>query len=480
MPKAKAPRKKAKKTVQSPWKARLLGYWRQLELWRQKYPYRYWTGALLVLPATLLGVFVLSLIFLVWAGAFGELPTRDRLGAMETPEASWLLDHKGQIMSRYYEVNRELVAAEDVPDVLLQALLSTEDARFFEHRGIDWQATTRAIVFSGLLGKEAYGGGSTLSQQLAKNLFPRHIEGKFDLLIAKIKEAIVASRIEREYGKEELLTMYLNTVPFGENIYGIKLASLRFFNVEPDKLSITQAATLIGMLKANSSYHPVWHPEASLKRRNLVLSRMAGEGHLGQMNLDSLQARPLDLEENKSRTESNRTYFTDRFRDEIEALLNGRRNAQGKPFNLERDGLRIYSSLDARMQQKAEKALRTHLADLQKSFREHWKGKTWDNEEELLNATIKESRRYQSLLASGMTAEEAKAGFGESREIEFSAASALGKQKLKSSWKDSVRQELLRLRAGFVVADPETGAVRAYVGGDDYRSTPFNSALAQR
>jgi penicillin-binding protein 1A len=429
-----------------------------------------------------IGVLLIGLLIgAVYTGVFGALPSRDSVASVETPEASWLLDRNGNVLSRYYAQNRDNVDISELSPDLLGALVATEDERFFDHEGVDWIATARAIVFTGILGKREQGGGSTLSQQLAKNHFPRTGSGKFDILVTKIKEAFTASRFEEEYDKEELLALYLNTVPFGENMYGVKVASNRFFGVDPIDLKVEQAAVLIGMLKANSSYHPVWHPEASKKRRNLVLNRMMGQNLLTQSAYDSLSSLPLKLNEKRDRARARTSYLSDRVKADILKILEISDGSDLDPIDqLSSGGLRIYTSIDEDIQVMAEKALQDQLAEMQPRFFEHWKGRDPLNFDEPLQANIRASHRFRSLVASGMTEKEALASFGESREIIYADHSALGARKIQSSWKDSVRSELLRLRASFMVADPETQDVLAYVGGTDYFAVPFNSAVAER
>ncbi len=452
----------------------------RLQGWRQARPFTFWSVALVGLPLVSVVSLVFGLLFAVWIGVFGSIPTRDKIKNVETPEASYLLDRKGDYIARYYDTNRELVDDDEIPETMLQALLSTEDSRFFEHSGVDWEATGRAVWYSGLRGQEEQGGGSTLSQQLAKNHFPREGRGKFRLLISKIKEAFTAQRFEKEYSKAELVTLYLNTVPFGENIYGVKLAAQRFFDVDPLALKTEEVAVLVGMLKANTSYHPVWHPEAALERRNVVLIRMAEQGYLDTVLRDSLVGLPLNVKEAKDRDRVEAGYFVDRVKTEIEGILKELKDDRGRPYGIGRSGLRITSTLDLELQRHAEKSLKTHLDDLQPSFREQWRREDPEGFAEQLDKAILESPRFKEMLAAGKSEEEALAGFGESRKMTYAESSAYGARKMKSSYRDSLRAELLRLRASFVVADHHTGEVLAYVGGGDHFAVQYNSAAAKR
>ena len=448
--------------------------------WRRNRPVTFWSVVLLGLPTLLVLLAVSTLLLAVYFGYFGEIPSRDNIKNVETPEASYLLDRNGDFIARYYDMNRELVDDDEIPDVMLQALLSTEDARFFEHSGVDWEATARAVYYSGLRGQEEQGGGSTLSQQLAKNHFPRQGRGKFNLLISKIKEAFTAQRFEKEYSKAELVTLYLNTVPFGENIYGVKLAAQRFFDVEPLALKTEEVAVLVGMLKANSSYHPVWHPEAALERRNVVLRRMTQQGYLDSLTRDSLMALPLNVKQANERERAEAGYFVDRVKTEIEAILKDLTDERGRSYGIGKSGLRIYSTLDLELQRLAEKSLKSHLADLQPNFRDQWRRDSPEGFDAQLDKAIRESDRFKAMLAAGKSEEEALESFGESRKMTYAEQSAYGARQMKSSYLDSVRAELLRLRAAFVVGNHQTGDIFAYVGGEDHLAIQYNSAAAKR
>ena len=411
--------------------------------WRRDRPVLFYAGAaaiaLLLLGALLVGGLVLA----VYLGAFGALPSRADVAAVQTPEASALLDRDGALLARYYAENRELVDPDDIPPALVEALLATEDERFFEHHGVDWWALGRAVVRTGLLGQREQGGGSTLSQQLAKNHFPRSGGGKLALLVSKIKEGFTANRFEDEFSKEELITLYLNSVPFGENIYGVKVAARRFFGVEPVDLRTEQAAVLVGMLKANTAYNPVRAPERALARRNLVLRRMRGLGFLTEVEYAELAALPLEVNTERADVGSGASYFSERVRRDVEAMLLRLGAAAGEELDLNTDGLQIYTTLDLGAQRLAEEAVRATMAELQPAFEEHWRGREPDGFAGLLRA-------------------------------------AAGGTPPTGALADSLRAELLTLRAGLVVADPETGDVLAYVGGTDFARAPFNGATARR
>ena len=453
---------------------------RWVKKWRSLTWY-YKALSLLGLGIVLGALALLVLIAAVSAGAFGELPTKAQIAAIQTHSASTLYDRNGLLLSRYYRENREAIHYEDLPPVLIEALVATEDARFFEHEGIDWIATARAVVYSGLLGQREQGGGSTLSQQLAKRHFSRRGGGLPRLVLAKITEAIIAGRFEEVYDKEELIGLYFNSVDFGENIYGVKVAARRYFNVEPDQLRIEQAAVLVGMLKGTTSYNPVANPERAIERRNLVLRRMRDQGFITVTDYAELSAMPLGLEESRAKAQAQTSYVSERLRVEVDAILRAleEQNAAA-PYDLFTSGLHITTTIDRELQTIAERSLQTTLADLQPKFREQYARRDPDQFGPLLEAAVQASDRYRAMKSQGMSPAEIETSFGESRTMRFAEGAALGPGERTSSYRDSVRAELLRLRAGIMVADPYTEEVLAYVGGEDYATVPFNSASAKR
>ncbi|MBK8041794.1 MAG: transglycosylase domain-containing protein [Haliscomenobacter sp.] len=221
-----------------------------------------------------IAVFLQIFALLIYNGAFGPLPTRKELKDIRNSNASEVYSADGAILGRYFIQNRVNADLEEIPASMINGLIATEDARFTQHRGIDLRAMIRVLVKSILLSRESSGGGSTLSQQLAKNLYPRQNYGRFSMIVNKFKEMFTARRLEKLYTKEELLGLYLNTVPFSDNIYGVKVAAHRFFAKVPQNLNVEEAAVLIGMLKGPSLYHPVKHPERAQDRRNVVLRQM--------------------------------------------------------------------------------------------------------------------------------------------------------------------------------------------------------------
>jgi penicillin-binding protein 1A len=244
-------------------------------------------------------LFILLLFLSVWSGALGSLPSSDELISIENPAASEVYSADSVLLGRYFIQERSNINYLDIPKHVEDALIATEDVRFYDHNGVDTRSLGRVLIKSLLLQNESSGGGSTITQQLAKNLYPRKDYWFFSLFINKIREMIIASRIEEAYEKPAILTLYLNTIPFGDNTYGLEAASQRFFSLPAKKLSIEQGAVLIGMLKATHSYNPRINPAQSLSRRNIVLGQMKKYGSLTTEKADSLMDVPLVLKYNK-------------------------------------------------------------------------------------------------------------------------------------------------------------------------------------
>jgi len=246
----------------------------------------------------------------IYIGIFGAIPDTREILNYENSTASEIYTSDGVLLGKYYLQERTNATYEELPSHLIEALVATEDVRFYQHNGIDFQSLIRVAVKTLILGDRSSGGGSTLTQQLAKNLFPREGSGKISLAVSKVKEMIIARRIESVYSKEEILTLYLNTVSFGNNAFGIETASVRFFNKAPEALTLQESAVLVGMLKATTLYNPKRNPERSLERRNVVFGQMEKYGYLFESQLDSLTNLPLEIDFTlTSHNEGIATYF---------------------------------------------------------------------------------------------------------------------------------------------------------------------------
>lgn len=431
--------------------------------------------------AFVIGTILVALFFLVvYLGFTGPVPNSEQLQKIKNPLASELISEDGKVIGRYYIENRSYVNFKEISPYLINALIATEDARFYEHRGIDEIALMRVLFKSILLQKEGAGGGSTLSQQIAKNLFPRKSFGPFTMPVNKLREAIIAYRLERIYSKEDILTLYFNTVPFGENIFGVEVACERFFNKKPSEVSVTEAATIVGILKANNSYNPRKYPERAKERRNTVIAQMVKYGHLNQAEGKSLSEEPIKLNYKVvSYEQGPAPYFTERLKPQLLEWCENNYKADGTPYNLYTDGLKIITSLNADMQRYAEASVAEHMKKLQQVFDEHWNNRApWGKDESVVKRAIQRSDQYKKLKEAGLS----DAAIQE--EMKKTANRVLftwkGAEQKEISAIDSVKHSLQLLNAGFMAMTPDNGAIKAYVGGIDFRFFKYDHVRAQR
>ncbi len=423
----------------------------------------------LVISFTLVVLAVLGLAgafyYSVAWGFFGVLPDTQKILNYENNTASEIYSVDGVLLGKYFFQERTNASFQDLPPHLIEALIATEDARFYQHKGIDIQSLFRVAIKTLLLGNRSSGGGSTITQQLAKNIFPRTDKGLLGLPISKIKEMIVAKRIEWVYEKEDILTLYLNTVSFGNNAFGIETASVRFFNKLPLDLTIEESAVLVGMLKATTLYNPKRNPEKSLTRRNVVFSQMEKYGFLTNSKKDSLQNLPLEIDFTlTTHNEGIATYFREYLRTEIQAWCKTHKNEDGKPYNLYTDGLRIHTTIHSKLQIFAERAVSEHMKKLQLTFNEHW-GNTrpWYQNRNTLLTAIHKSDRYQRLKAKGLSEMEIQENFKDPQPMKIFTWD--GEKEVDMSPLDSIKHYLYFLNTGFMAMDPTDGAILAWVGG---------------
>ena len=421
-------------------------------------------------------------VFLLFHGIvhewFGEMPTFEELENPETNLATEIYSADGKLLGTYYIENRSNVSYADISPDLINALISIEDARFYEHSGIDKIALFR-VAYGVATGNSDQGGGSTLTQQLAKNLFPRGENlSKSKLVIRKFQEWVTATKLEYNYSKDEIIAMYLNTVFFGHNAYGIKKAAETFFGKEPDELNIEEAALLAGVVNAPTKFSPKRNPKNALTRRNLVLKRMETSGYITEAEYDSISQIPIDmshfgiLDHNTGQA----TYFREFLRGEMTEWAKTHFKQDGTPYNIYKDGLRIYTTIDSRMQQYAEEAVREHLAlDLQPAFYTHWEGDPKapfvlpDDEdvEKIMTLSMKRSERYRVLKKAGLPMDSIIANFN--TPIPMTVFSWDGPIDTVFSPMDSIRYYKYFLQSSLMSVETGTGYVRAYVGGNDYR-----------
>lgn len=432
---------------------------------------------LLILILILAGfLFYLSIL----TGLFGALPTNKALQSIRNSTPSEVYSADGVLLGRYYIQDRSNVSFKDISPNVIAALLATEDVRFYSHRGIDARSTFRVAFKTILLQEESSGGGSTLSQQLAKNLYPRKDYGILSTPVNKLKEMITANRLESFYSKEAILELYLNTVPMGSNVYGIERAAGRYFDTRAADLRIEQAAVLVGMLKATTSYNPRNYPERSRQRRNVVMNQMVKYGFLEAHKADSLKELPLGLSYNNKNSDSRiAPYFREQLRLELEEWCASHEKENGDNYNLYTDGLRIYTTINARLQAQAEKAVKQKMASVQALFNQHWKGRQpWGNNSNFINSAIKQSLRYKQLEEAGIDQAEINRVFN--TQVKMSIFSWSGYKSKVMSPRDSVMYYQRLLNTGLLAIDPQTGYVRVWIGGIDHRSFKYDHVLSRR
>ena len=416
----------------------------------------------------LLGIVVtlaigLPLIFfvLVYNDFFGKVPGDEEIKNIRNLEASMVYDVKGEAMGKFYIQDRTLVGMSDISPFLVQALVATEDKRFYSHHGIDFRSLLRVAVKTVIMQKSSAGGGSTITLQLAKNLFPRNAYKFLYYAKNKTRESIVAHRIEAYYTKEEILTLYLNTVSFGEDVYGVESAAQRFFNCSAAALKKEQAAVLVGMLKATTSYNPILHPEASLARRNIVLAQMVKSADLPQDEADSLSLLALEVDYQPG-TMAMAQYVMAQVRQKLEAFIKDYNSRNENNLNMLTDGLKIYTTVDKQLQLYAEAAMEEHMLKLQKTFDKHWYDQDlWSKHKKLLDREIKK-------VANGRTPRQMQ----EKNDIYMYKPDEPGFAEMSPI--DSVKYYLQQLQAGFLAIEPRNGAIRTWVGGIDFQFFPYD------
>lgn len=429
--------------------------------------------AVLAVLAGVLGI--AALIGAVHMGVFGKLPSEESLSNIQNFQATEVYSADKVLLGRYYIQERRVSDFDEISEHIIHALVATEDARFFQHNGVDYPSLARVLVRTILMQDRSGGGGSTISQQLAKNLYPRKSGGLWRIPIIKIKESIIAQRIEKIYSKEEIITLYLNTVPFGENIFGIEMASRRFFDKSAREIDLDEAAVLVGMLKANYTYNPRINPENAVARRNVVLSQMLKYEYIDEATFESAREAPLEVKYSKiTHNTGLATYYREYLRPELELWCASHEKPDGSPYNLYTDGLKIYTTLDSRLQRYAEDAVESQMKALQNVFDTHWDKRPWKNDMSILDAAIRRSSRYKQLVASGLSNEEVMEEMTRKRSMKVFSWD--GDQEVQYSSIDSIRHYLNFLQTGFVAMDPNKGDVKAWVGGIDFEYFKFDHA----
>jgi penicillin-binding protein 1A len=406
-------------------------------------------------------MFLIILLSLV----FYDIPGAKELKAIQNPIASEVYTSDSVLIGRYFVEDRTQVRYEDISPLVIGALISTEDVRFYSHQGVDFRSLGRVVVKSILLQDESAGGGSTITQQLAKNLYPRKSYWFLSMLVNKLREGVIARRMENIYTKKEIITLYLNTIPFGDNTYGIQAAAQKFFSKNAKDLTLDQAAVLIGMLKATHNYNPRLFPKNSLARRNVVLAQMTKYKLLSKPQKDSLQKLPLNLKYNIATTkEEVAPYFREYLKGYIQKWCEKNVKSDGSSYDLYSDGLKIYTTIDSKLQAYAERAVVKQMSGLQEQFFDHWqKENPWRGNESVIYDAIKRTGRYKNLKEQGLSEKEIIAELN--KPVLTKLFTWDGPKEAQVSPIDSIKHHLQYLNAGFLAMNPATGEIKAWVGG---------------
>ncbi len=474
-----------------------------------------WFWICIIVPVLM----VIGLLALVWV--FADIPSFEELENPDSKLATQVIAEDGEILTTFHIENRSYVTFEELSPNLVQAAIATEDVRFHNHSGIDFRALARVVFKTVLGGNSGQGGGSTITQQLAKTLYPRQdvsskIPGVSTLKMVwiKLKEWITAVKLERNYTKDEIMNMYMNQVFFGSNAYGIKAASQTFFGKNPIDLTVEESATLVGMVNKPTRYNPALNPDKSLVRRNFVISQMEKAGFLTEAERDSIQQIPITLSyQIQDHNAGLGPYFRDMLRrtmnakkpkkssyaqyedyvvdsllwadDGLYGWLNKNKKADGSSYNLDKDGLRIYTTINYKMQKYAEEAVAEHLGkDLQKSF---WRDLRWktnkpfsnDIPKETIDQLMKQARRwsdrYRIMKNNGASEADIRKSFDVPVEMRVFSWDKKGYIDTVMTPNDSIRYYKSHLRAAFMAIEPHTGHVKAYVGGPNYRYFKYDN-----
>ncbi len=460
---------------------------------------------------------VAGAFYAIWQGWIGYMPNLYQLENPVNKYASQALSADGKLLGTwsYSRANRIFVGYDDLSPWLVKALVATEDERFYQHSGIDYRALARAVVKRVIMGQSNAGGGSTITQQLAKQLYSDVAQSTMERALQKPIEWVIAVKLERYYTKEEIITMYLNYFDFLHNAVGIKTAAKTYFNKEPKNLSVTEAATLIGMCKNPSYFNPVRKPDRCRDRRNVVLEQMVKAGYLSKADADVHKLEPLALRFHRvDHKEGIATYLRERLRtmlmakkpvrsnyaswqdqkfyedslawetDPLYGWCNKNRKKDGTPYNLYTDGLKIYTTIDSRMQRYAEDAVEKHVAGyLQPIFdkeKRHQATRPFSNQlsekevKQIMDRSMKQSERYLTMKQNHVSESEILKSFN--TPCEMTVFSYHGDIDTVMTPMDSIRYYKGFLRAGFMCMDARTGAVKAYVGGPDYRYFQYDMA----
>ncbi len=468
-----------------------------------------WFWILLTAP------FAIVFVLLLCVGLFAKLPSFEELEHPDSKLATQVIAEDGEVLTTFHIENRTYISYDELSPNLVNAAVATEDARFYKHSGIDMKGLARVAVKTLFLRDTRQGGGSTITQQLAKTLYPRNEKaGKLAIIFTKLKEWITAVRLERDYTKNEIMAMYLNSIFFGSGAYGIKAASETFFAKPPLELNVEESALLIGMVNKPTRYNPVINPDNSLKRRNFVIGQLEKAGYLTKAERDSIQALPIVLDYHvQDHNSGHAPYFRDMLRrdmnarkprradyqfaeeyaadslrwmnDDIYGWLAKNKKPDGESYNLDKDGLRIYTTINYKMQVFAEEAVEEHLGGyLQGAFNRELRGKrnkpfSNDIDQATVNRLMQQARRWSDrwrvMKKAGKTDKEILASFDQPQKMRVFAWNKKGYVDTTMTPNDSIRYYKSFLRCGFVAVEAGTGNVKAFVGGPNYRYFKYDN-----
>lgn len=418
--------------------------------------------------------FILLILLASW-GMFGPMPSLKKLENPSILQATEVFADDGTLMGKYYleKGNRSNVEYKDISKYVVDGLVATEDKRFYNHSGIDFKGTLRAVM---LLGTE--GGGSTLTQQLAKALLDHERKSKAIRVIQKLKEWIIAVKLERNFTKEELLALYLNAVPFSDNVFGIRNASKTFFQKEPYQLNIEESALLVGMINGPGLYNPRRNPKASMDRRNLVINRMVENGKITSVEATKCKAKPIEMNYRKLDENSGYApYFREVLREDLKTILKGIKKPDGDTYDIYDDGLKIYTTINPRMQEYAEEAIAEWMPTMQKYLNATGNiksGKIWEENQSKIQQAMKSSDRWTNMKDDGYTDEEIKRAFQKKIPMKVFAWNAKREKDTIMSPYDSIKYHKQVMQASFMAMDPVTGEIKAWVGGVNFKTFKYD------
>ncbi len=416
-----------------------------------------WLTLLLLAGILIFAGFVVA----VYYGVFGPFPTTEELSSIQNEEASLVFAIDGEIIGKYFAENRTNINWSEIPEHLINALVATEDKRFYLHEGYDGRSYLRVLFKSIILGDKSSGGGSTLTQQLVKNLYGRNDHSFLSMPVNKLKEAIIAVRMENVLSKQQILLLYLNSVPFGEEVFGVEAASLRFFGKHCKDLNIQESAVLVGLLKANTYYNPRLNPKNAKRRRNQVLKLMFNEGYLSQENMKTLLDSDLILSYSNYQKEAPSGYFVYHVKKRAQQIIDDLNYQNPETVDIEKDGLKIYTTLDFSLQKSSQNSVKKQLVKMQK----------------LLNKELKNSRIKKDWYSS-VRDKYGEKRLGETKNRDVFSWNSDNNNPM--SFSDSLWHYYSMLNAAVLITQPQSGRVLSWVGGNNYRYLPYDLVLSKR